>query len=315
MKPITTILLSLIVLVLSCKVSEPETVKSTKKEITSLQISGIANATTTYDEPTKTYTITVPTGTNIKALTLALNLPTGATSVPATGSVLDFTNPIVCTITAEDGSTQKYTIRVVVQAAPKSSQKQLLSFSFDELNPVVKATINQTTFEITAEIPATANLKALKPNITLSDKASVSPTSGAAQDFTNAVKYTVTAEDGSKQEYAVTVKQVNQSTSTQIWDKAFGGSGSDGLGSMIATPDGGFLLGGGSRSRTSGNKTATNYGDFDNTNCWVVKINANGEMVWDKAFGGSGYNGDFLRSMIATSDGGFLLGGDLVLIN
>ncbi len=212
MKTVFYLTFTLIVLVLSCKVSEPETVKSTKKEITSLQISGIANATTTYDEPTKTYTITVPTGTNIKALTLALNLPTGATSVPASGSVLDFTNPVVCTITAEDGSTQKYTIKVVVQTAPKSSQKQLLSFSFDELNPVVKATINQTTFGITAEVPSTTNIKALKPTITVSDKATVSPASGVSQDFTNPVSYTVTAEDGSKQTYTATIIPTNSST-------------------------------------------------------------------------------------------------------
>ncbi|TAE31746.1 MAG: hypothetical protein EAZ91_06430 [Cytophagales bacterium] len=93
----------------------------------------------------------------------------------------------------------------------------------------------------------------------------------------------------------------------KVWDKAFGGSDGDNLTSMIATSDGGFLLGGNSVSPISGNKTATNYGV---SNCWVVKINANGDKVWDKAFGGSGYNGDFLRSMIATSDGGFLLGGD-----
>ncbi|TAE31747.1 MAG: hypothetical protein EAZ91_06435 [Cytophagales bacterium] len=90
----------------------------------------------------------------------------------------------------------------------------------------------------------------------------------------------------------------------KVWDKTFGGIIKNLLNSMIATSDGGFLLGGSSDSPISGNKTAGKYGSYD---YWVVKINANGEKVWDKAFGGS--DGDFLSSMIATSDGGFLLGG------
>jgi hypothetical protein len=47
---------------------------------------------------------------------------------------------------------------------------------------------------------------ALEPTITLSAGASVSPLSGVATDFTAAVDYTVTAEDGSTtQVWAVTV--------------------------------------------------------------------------------------------------------------
>jgi hypothetical protein len=57
-------------------------------------------------------------------------------------------------------------------------------------------------------------------------------------------------------------------------------------------------------SPVSGNKTAGNYGSDD---FWVVKINANGDEVWDKSFGGS--SADTIFSIVATSDGGFLLGG------
>ena len=91
---------------------------------------------------------------------------------------------------------------------------------------------------------------------------------------------------------------------TQVWDKIFGRSSIDGISSMIATSDGGFLLGGTSISPVSGNKTAINYGNPD---YWVVKINANGDRVWDKSFGGT--FDDRMTSIIATSDGGFLLGG------
>jgi hypothetical protein len=41
---------------------------------------------------------------------------------------------------------------------------------------------------------------------------------------------------------------------------------------------------------------------------WAVKIDADGSKVWDKRFGGSG--DEFLTSVTATSDGGYLLAGN-----
>ncbi|GAA4450155.1 lipoprotein [Nibrella saemangeumensis] len=91
----------------------------------------------------------------------------------------------------------------------------------------------------------------------------------------------------------------------KLWDKTFGGSNRELLESIVATPDGGFLLGGHSLSPASGNKTILSYGGSD---YWVVKINNDGDKIWEKAYGGSG--DDWYYFMIATKDGGFLLGGD-----
>ncbi len=93
----------------------------------------------------------------------------------------------------------------------------------------------------------------------------------------------------------------------KVWDKTFGGSDSDNLSSMIATSDGGFLLGGSSTSGQNGNKSAPKLSNGRNTDYWVVKIDGSGNKVWDKTFGGTDINE--LSSMITTSDGGFLLGG------
>ncbi|WP_066834233.1 T9SS type A sorting domain-containing protein [Rufibacter ruber] len=91
----------------------------------------------------------------------------------------------------------------------------------------------------------------------------------------------------------------------KLWDRSYGGSNIDELTSMLATQDGGFLLGGYSRSTISGDKTEAPWGwDYD---YWVVRIDANGDKLWDRRFGGS--NVDQLTSMVAASDGGFLLGG------
>ncbi|RFS17063.1 3-coathanger stack domain-containing protein [Emticicia sp. C21] len=90
----------------------------------------------------------------------------------------------------------------------------------------------------------------------------------------------------------------------KLWDKRFGGSGEDALRRVCATTDGGFLLGGGSNSAISGDRTEDSRGDSD---YWVVKIDVNGNKVWDKRFGGS--NNDALTSIVKTDDGFYLLGG------
>jgi eukaryotic-like serine/threonine-protein kinase len=81
--------------------------------------------------------------------------------------------------------------------ATKSSAKDITKFSFAGLSPVVDATIDATTKAITATVPAGTDVTKLVPTITLSDKATVSPATGVATDFSKEVSYTVTAEDGS----------------------------------------------------------------------------------------------------------------------
>jgi hypothetical protein len=91
---------------------------------------------------------------------------------------------------------------------------------------------------------------------------------------------------------------------TRVWDKSFGGGGTEYLASAIATSDGGYLLGGTSTSGASGDKSEPSRGDSD---IWIVKIDAAGNKLWDKTFGGS--NGDGLGSIFQTPEGGYLLGG------
>ncbi len=89
---------------------------------------------------------------------------------------------------------------------PKSSAKVISSFKFSALNPEVEGKITEDAKTIELTVPKGTSLTALVPTIVFSEKATVSPASGAAKDFTNPVSYTITAEDGSTQVYAVTVK-------------------------------------------------------------------------------------------------------------
>ena len=99
------------------------------------------------------------------------------------------------------------------------------------------------------------------------------------------------------------------SASSQIgpakqWDKTFGGSGEDVIYSLQQTSDGGYILGGTSKSALGGDKSQASRGLSD---MWVVKLDKNGNKIWDKTFGGS--DDDFLFSLRQTADGGYLLGG------
>jgi hypothetical protein len=91
----------------------------------------------------------------------------------------------------------------------------------------------------------------------------------------------------------------------KVWDKTFGGNGGDEAQSVVTTSDGGYLLVGYSASGAGGDKSQNSQGYTD---YWAVKIDGNGNKVWDKTFGGTSH--DYAQSVVSTSDGGYLLVGD-----
>ena len=86
-----------------------------------------------------------------------------------------------------------------------SSSKQITAFSI--ATPASTGVINESAKTVVVDVPAGTNVTALKPSITVSDKANVNPGLGVATNFTNPVQYTVIAEDGSTATYTVTVNK------------------------------------------------------------------------------------------------------------
>lgn len=98
---------------------------------------------------------------------------------------------------------------------------------------------------------------------------------------------------------------VRLSTNGQrLWDVSFGGAGTEGAFAIVPTADGGFLLAGDSDSPSGTNKTAAHYGAGDG---WIVRVDAAGNKLWDRSFGGTGY--DVFGAAALMPDGGFLLAG------
>ena len=138
--------------------------------------------------------MTLPFGTDVTNLTPTI-VHTGVALLPASGVPRDFTNPVIYTVTAEDGSMQNYTATITAAA---SSSKDITRFTLLG----VDGTINGTS--ITRTMPFGTSLLNMAPTI-VHTGASINPASGVVQNFSNAVQYTVTAADNSTKTYTVTV--------------------------------------------------------------------------------------------------------------
>jgi hypothetical protein len=163
---------------------------SDEKAITSFgigEIEGIING--------QAIIIAVPYGTNITDLSPVIMF-TGAAVSPASETAQDFTNPVRYQVTADDGSVRDYTVTVRYAL---SDAKAIISFNIGN----VVGTIEEQTIAVT--VPYGTNIADLSPVIGFIG-AAVSPVSETAQDFTNPVRFQVTADDGSVRDYTVTVQ-------------------------------------------------------------------------------------------------------------
>jgi len=86
---------------------------------------------------------------------------------------------------------------------------------------------------------------------------------------------------------------------TSQWSRAYGGVGTDAAQAVCQTSDGGYLLAGRTESFGNGHSGAPDF--------WVVRTNANGDSLWSRAFGGTGW--DEARSVVETDDGGCVVAG------
>ncbi len=81
-----------------------------------------------------------------------------------------------------------------------------------------------------------------------------------------------------------------------IWSKAIGGSSTDDLSSIQLTRDGGYIVVGDTQSFGAG------FQDI-----WVLKLNKDGEVIWQKTYGG--ISTEYGESIIETNDGDYVVSG------
>lgn len=88
------------------------------------------------------------------------------------------------------------------------------------------------------------------------------------------------------------------------WSRTYGGSKDDRGQSVIQTADGGFAITG--YAMSDDGDGSNNNGFHDN---WILKLDAQGNLEWEKSFGFSGH--DHSYDLIQTADGGFFFVGFL----
>jgi gliding motility-associated-like protein len=89
------------------------------------------------------------------------------------------------------------------------------------------------------------------------------------------------------------------------WKRTYGGSNDDGIHSLIVCADGGYLFTGYTKSK-DGDIAGGFHGISD---AWVVRLDAAGNILWQKVVGGSDYDVLLDVQQLADSEGGFILAG------
>jgi len=242
---------------------------------------------------------------DITSLTPIISIPENASISPASGVAQDFTNPVDYTVTSDDGTTTEvWTVTVTEIASPRSIETNITSFSL--ATQTGTALIDAASHTINIEVLHGTNLTSLVPSFVISSGATaaigstVQISGVTANNFTNPVTYTITAEDGiTTQAWFITVTVAPPAPMID-WVKQFGSTGSD-FGLSIALDDKGnsYATGNFSGTVTFGGYSLNSIGSTD---VFVVKINPSGTVLWAKRMGG---NGNDFGEDIAVDKNGF----------
>ncbi|WP_420321042.1 hypothetical protein [Flagellimonas sp.] len=92
-------------------------------------------------------------------------------------------------------------------------------------------------------------------------------------------------------------------TGDLLWQKSYGGTGIDKAYAIAKTADNGYVITGNTFSTDT--DISKNNGESD---VWLIKIDDNGNLVWEKSFGGTAF--DAAQGLNLTTDGGFVIAGN-----
>lgn len=224
----------------------------------------------------------------IDSFTITYDSKWSASVTPANASWL--------TLSSSNGSGSKKIYVTVAQPNTSGADKTATIEVKPEGNTTQKVTINvtQKSFNFTAshKVYGGTELDDFKKAIPSTDGGYI------AVGTTQSNNGDVSKSNGNRDVWVV---KTNAGGAKQ-WEKSYGGSSDEYGYSIVAAPNGGYLIAASTVS-TNGDITS-NHGGFD---VWLIKIDDNGNIVWQKTYGGSGSENP--RSLIAAADGGYFVAG------
>lgn len=206
--------------------------------------------------------------TSLDSLLITGSIPNSSYMSPAFG-LTDFTKPRSYTLTAQNGTKQTFNITVVRK---RSSKALINSFKLNE------AGITGVIVRDTVTIPYEGTtLTGQTATVEISNYATIVPDPSVPRDYSNPVKYTVTADDGTTTVFTVVLGTPEKlakgfSTIKQLWTRSSGDLGfTDYRQISIAVSGDYFLLptsnewAGGSEVKYYARKTGTFAGSLNVT--------------------------------------------------
>ena len=117
--------------------------------------------------------------------------------------------------------------------------------------------------------------------------------------FSESNDFDISNTKGSYDFWVIKISETGQ----LIWEKSFGGSGIEIAHDICKSQDNNYVITG----HTFSNDTdiSKNNGEAD---IWMIKINDQGQLLWETSFGGSQF--DAAQSVSPTIDGGFVIAGN-----
>lgn len=177
----------------------PPAPKSSERIVKSFVFSELSPAVTAnVDTVLKTIKFSLSSTVIINNLKPTIVVSDRATINPQSQTALNFSTPQVYVVTAENGDTAVYRTQVTIV---RSTEKVIKTFSFNDLSPTVNATVDTLARTVKFSLLPAIDPSNLRPTITVSNLASVSPQSLIPQNFINPRTYAVTAEDGTSNNY------------------------------------------------------------------------------------------------------------------
>ena len=150
--------------------------------------------------------VEVRNGTDLSKLTPVFEVSRGAIAVPPSGTESDYSSKFIIIVFAEDGSPQNWEVDVTEAEPPAAYPKNILTFSFpgDEKG---EADIDQVAHTVKIEVVIGTDLTKLTPTFTITQLTTSDPESGTESDYSSDFTITVIAQDGTEQDWVVTVTE------------------------------------------------------------------------------------------------------------